>query len=100
MRQVIRRWRLHRWSNRELSDLAAFVNQIVRGWINYYGRFYRSRLVRVFDGINDYLIRWVMRKYKRLCRSRRRARRLLAEIARSQPELFAHWQVVRPCGAG
>jgi RNA-directed DNA polymerase len=100
MRCVIRRWRLHQWCNKELSDLAVFVNPIVRGWINYYGRFYRSRLVRVLDRINEYLIRWAMRKYKRLRRSRRRARQLLAQIARSQPGLFAHWQVVRPCGAG
>ncbi|MGH8896188.1 MAG: group II intron maturase-specific domain-containing protein, partial [Egibacteraceae bacterium] len=100
MRGVIRRWRLHQRSNTELADLAAFVNPIVRGWINYYGRFYRSRLIRVLDGINDYLIRRAMRKYKRLRRSRRRATRCLAEIVRTQPGLFVHWQLVRPRGAG
>ncbi|MGH8901505.1 MAG: group II intron maturase-specific domain-containing protein [Egibacteraceae bacterium] len=68
--------------------------------MNYYGRFYRSQLIRVLDGINDYLIRWAMRKYKRLRRSRRRATRFLAEIARTQPGLLVHWQLVRPRGAG
>ena len=29
----------------ELEELTTFVNPIVRGWINYYGRFYPSRLV-------------------------------------------------------
>jgi RNA-directed DNA polymerase len=97
----IRRWRLHLWTSKDLSDIAAFVNPIVRGWINYYGRFYRSRLnLTVLRQINEYLIRWAMRKYKRLRHSRRRAVRLLAQIARSDPDLFAHWRLVRPYSAG
>ena len=82
----IRRRRLHLWTSKELSDIAAFINPIVRGWINYYVRFYRSRLIlTVLRQINEYLIRWAMRKYKRLRHSRRRAVRLLAQIARSDP---------------
>lgn len=36
----IKRWRLHLWSGRTLADLAQEINPIVRGWINFYGRFY------------------------------------------------------------
>ena len=73
------------------------VNAVIQGWINYYGRFRRSELVRVFYDLNDYLARWAMRKYKRLHRSWRRARRLLGQIARRDPGLFAHWQLgLRP----
>jgi group II intron reverse transcriptase/maturase len=97
VRQQIRRWRLHLWTSNGLRDIAAFVNPIVRGWINYYGRFYRSRLVStVLRQINEYLIRWAMRKYKRLRHSRRRAVKLLARIARSNPDLFVHWRLIRP----
>lgn len=100
-RAQIRAWRLHLWTGKALSDLAAFVNPIVRGWISYYGRFYRSRLITaVLQQINDYLIRWAMRKYKRLCGSRRRAANLLAKIARSEPDLFAHWRIAPPYKAG
>jgi RNA-directed DNA polymerase len=100
-RQQIRRWRLHLWTSNGLRDIAAFVNPIVRGWINYYGRFYRSRLgATVLRQINEYLIRWAMRKYKRLRHSRRRAVRLLARIARSNPDLFVHWRLLRPGTAG
>ena len=100
-RQEIRRWRLHLWTNKSLQELAAFMNPIVRGWINFYGRFYRSWLIiTVLQQINQYLIRWAMRKYKRLRGSRRKATRFLARVARSDPELFAHWRLVRPAGAG
>ncbi|MCA1680734.1 MAG: hypothetical protein LC777_18200, partial [Actinobacteria bacterium] len=61
--------------------------------IGYYGRFYRSMLARLLRRINEYLVRWAMRKYKRLRRSPARARRLLAGVARRQPDLFAHWRI-------
>lgn len=100
-RQQIRRWRLHLWTHKGLQDIAAFVNPIVRGWINYYGRFYRSVLITtVLQHVNDALLRWAMRKYRRLRRSPRRAIRLLARIARSQPALFAHWNLSPPYSAG
>ena len=100
-REQIRHWRLHLWTNKTLSDIAAFINPIVRGWIYYYGRFYRSRLITaVLARINDYLVRWALRKYKRLRRSRPKATKLLARIARSQPDLFAHWHIAPPYSAG
>jgi RNA-directed DNA polymerase len=100
-RQEIRRWRLHLRTSQVLKAIAAFINPIVRGWINYYGRFYRSRLsTTVLRQINEYLIRWAMRKYKRLRHSRRRAVRFLARIARYDPDLFAHWRLLRLGSAG
>ena len=99
MGREIRRWRLHRWSGKTLTDLARSINPIVRGWINFYGRFYRSELVRFLRRINDYLVRWAMRKYKRLRRHPARARRFLATVHRREPGLFAHWRFgVRPDG--
>jgi len=66
--RVIRRWRLHRWSGSTLTDLAKAINAEVQGWINYYGRFYRSELNRLLRRINEYLIRWARCKFKRLRR--------------------------------
>jgi RNA-directed DNA polymerase len=91
----IRRWRLHRWSDKTLTDLARSINVIVRGWNNYYGRFYRSELVRLLRRINEYLVRWAMRKYKRLRGHPARARGFLSDVAKRQPDLFVHWR----CGA-
>ena len=67
---------------------------IVRGWINYYGRFYRSRLSStVLRQVNEYLIRWAMSKHKRMRRSPLKAARFLARITRSDQDLFAHWKL-------
>ena len=40
----LREMRIHRRTDLSLDDLARWLNPIVSGWINYYGRFYRSEL--------------------------------------------------------
>jgi len=40
----VRSWRLHRCTNLTEIDLARWINPIVRGWMQYYGAFYRSAL--------------------------------------------------------
>jgi RNA-directed DNA polymerase len=94
----IRSWHITRRSDKTLSDLARMFNPIVRGWITYYGRFYKSWLHPVLRHINDGLVRWAMRKYKRLHGHPRRAKRWLANVARREPALFAHWKLVAPDG--
>ena len=99
VRHTIKRWRLHRWSEATLADLARSINGIVRGWANYYGRFYPSQFARSLRLINDYLVRWAMWKYKRLRRHPARARAFMADVARREPDLFAHWRLgLRPDG--
>ena len=99
MRREMRSWSVHRRSDKTLTDLALMFNRVLQGWINYYGRFYKSMLYPVFRHFNDTLVRWAMRKYKRLRRHKTRACRFIADVARRQPELFAHWRLgVRPDG--
>jgi hypothetical protein len=93
MARVIRQWKLGRRTNLSFQALAAMVNPIVSGWINYYGRFYKSRLMNFLEQrINPFLVKWAMRKYKRLRRAKGKTRRKLAEIASAYPGMFAHWR--------
>lgn len=93
IRETMRQWRMHRQSDKSLEDLARISNPVIRGWINYYGSFYKSALYPVFQTLNNILARWASRKYKRL-RGRKRAAHLwLQRIADGQPCLFAHWQL-------
>lgn len=98
IRATIREWRMasHR-NNQHLEDLARLVNPTVRGWINYYGRFYRSKCVLVLRHLNEVLATWARRKFKRLRRRERASMHWLGRIARREPNLFVHWQLgVRP----
>jgi RNA-directed DNA polymerase len=89
--RVMRSWHFHLCSDKSLDDLARMSNSVLRGWINYYGQYYRSALYRVFGVFNRILVRWAMRKYKRLKFHQRRATQWLRRIAINQSRLFAHW---------
>jgi RNA-directed DNA polymerase len=44
MGRRVRSWRIHMRIRGDLDELAEWINPIVAGWMNYYGRFYRSEL--------------------------------------------------------
>ena len=100
----IRDWHLNRRSGSDLSDLAEDINPQVRGWIGYYGAFYRSKLSLIARRIDQHLVRWAMQKYKRLRGRTLKAWTWLGAVSQHQPKLFAHWHLVsrterRPVGA-
>ena len=92
MRHVMRSWKIHRRSDLSLKDLSRLSNPIIRGWINYYGQYYKSALRWTFNVLNRILVRWAMRKYKKLKYHRRRAAHWLGRVALQKPKLFYHWQ--------
>lgn len=94
VRKSICEWRMARnRSNKDLEDLARLVNPTVRGWMNYYGKYYRSKCVQVLRHLNDALVVWVCRKYKRFHRRERAATHWLGGVAKRQPHLFVLWQL-------
>lgn len=95
---TIRDWRLAATrNNQSLEDLAHLVNPSVRGWVDYYGRFYRSALTPVLRHLERALIRWACRKYKRFRGHPTNAARWLGQVARRDPNLFVLWQMgIRP----
>lgn len=106
VRTRIRGWRIPSTrSNQTLEDLARLTDPVVRGWMNYYGRFYRSKCVQVLRHLNNTLVTWARRKYKRFRRRERAAAHWLGVIAQRAPRLLALWSFgVRPAagtgGAG
>jgi group II intron reverse transcriptase/maturase len=98
IRQTIRSWRIPRSRrHQDLEMLASLINPAVRGWMNYYGAFYRSRCVQVLRYVDEVLAAWVRRKFKRFHRRVTAAIHWLGRIARREPRLFAHWELgVKP----
>ncbi len=88
----IRSWRLHLKSDQSLEAIARKYNAKIRGWLTYYGAYYKSALYPVLKRLNRYLVRWARRKYKRR-KNQRRATHWLRRIARREPGLFAHWRL-------
>jgi RNA-directed DNA polymerase len=94
MRQEMRSWRIHMRSDKEIDDLARWWNPVPRGWIQYYGRSYKSALYPVLRHFNRWLVEWGMRKYKRFRRHKRLAEHWLGGISRREPRMFVHWHLL------
>jgi len=95
MYETVRAMQIHRRSDLSLEALASWCNPKLRGWIDYYGKFCRSALRQFFYRFNRVLTKWARRKHKRLRRRRKKSRKWLARIARSEPKLFAHWHLLK-----
>ena len=92
MRQTVRGWHLQLKCDKELSDLSNMFGPMLRGWANYYGRFYPTAMKPLWRQVNEYLVRWMQRKYKRLARGVIRAARALGRLAERAPSSFVHWE--------
>jgi len=94
IRATVRDWRLGASrNNQSLEEIARFINPYVRGWVNYYGRYYRSALNPVLRHLERALVYWVRRKFKRLRHHQRRATHWLGRVARREPSLLYLWQI-------
>lgn len=92
IRENIRKLRLEIRTREEITEIAEIINPKTRGWINYYGRYFKSELTQVLKYINKILQKWAKNKYKKLKRSNRRARNWITQIAKTAPDMFVHWK--------
>lgn len=92
MRKRLKMWLLHRQVSKSIEEIADMINPILRGWINYYGKFYPSALVETFSCLNRRIAKWASRKYKHMRGRKRRASEWLMKISSQRPNLFAHWR--------
>ncbi len=93
MRQRVRRWRLHLRSDLKLEEIATWVRPVLGGWVRYYGRFYPSKLRGALRTIDEFIVRWAMRKYKRFRGRLRASWNWLQAIKHRNPQLFASWSL-------
>ena len=93
--EQIRDWHLNRRSATDLAGLAGAINARIRGWFNYYGAFYRLRVVchrsahrRTSCPMGG------MQKFKRLRGQPTKAWKWLDAARQREPQLFAHWHLL------
>lgn len=92
MRKTIRRSNLRNRTAMSLNEVSDNFNPMLRGWIEYYGKYHHAEMKSVYRHFNRTLIAWVMKKHKRFTGHKTRAAIYLEKIAEMQPHLFAHWK--------
>ncbi|WP_255453436.1 group II intron reverse transcriptase/maturase [Wolbachia endosymbiont of Atemnus politus] len=89
---TISSWKIHLLTGKKLEEISKKVNPIVRGWCQYYGRFYRTEMYKLLNNIERHLEKWVRKKYRKL--GKRLARQLLGKMRAGNPNTFYHWRLV------
>ena len=93
--ETIRQSQFQRWSTATIEEIAEAFNPRIRGWVNYYGKFRKYNLYRIFRRFRFHLMKWVMCRYKNFRTSRRKVYNWLKEQKKQKPNLFYHWQVLK-----
>jgi RNA-directed DNA polymerase len=88
-----RSWHLARRTSLDHKALAALVNQHVRGWMHYYGKYNPHVLYPLLNRINHYIRQWMRKKYRKL-RTAKALARVWDRITGQYPGMFAHWKWV------
>jgi len=89
----MREMEIQRKSRTSLEDLAEMINPILRGWINYFDKYHKTSIYSIRYRVDNILANWALNKYKSFNRSRKKAHDWLGEIAKRDPNLFAHWRI-------
>jgi group II intron reverse transcriptase/maturase len=91
IREKVRDRKLALKADKSLQDIANMFNSKIQGWLNHYTYFYKSEIYDVLRYINNCLVKWVRRKYKKQ-KARRKAEYWLGQVARRDTKLFAQWK--------
>jgi group II intron reverse transcriptase/maturase len=92
IRSKVQDWKLIKHSQNDLTSIAKARRSAIAGWINFFGKYGRAEIKRTLYYINEELVRWARRKYKRL-NTKRKALRWLRGVRRREPNLFVHWEI-------
>ena len=93
MRLTIRALNFRHQTQLSWEDIAQQLNPLLRGWIEYYGRYAPSALYPLLRYVNQTLVAWVMRKFNRWKGRKTRASQFLQRLAQERADLFVHWQI-------
>jgi RNA-directed DNA polymerase len=94
MNEKMREWKVFEKTTNTIQEIADKVNPVLTGWIHYYGKFYKSKMMKFMRTVNVKLVNWARRKYKRLRVSFQRAAEWLNSIYMRRQSLFAHWKLL------
>ncbi|MGB8451269.1 MAG: group II intron maturase-specific domain-containing protein [Anaerocolumna sp.] len=79
---------LHKKTGCKIEMIAEVINPMVRGWINYFGKYNPQAIKYSLDCVERRLINWAIKRFQGC---RRRAEIWLIEVRKREPFRFARW---------
>jgi RNA-directed DNA polymerase len=91
--EKIREKQISRRTGSTLSEIQEELNIYIRGFINYFGKFYKSATYRFLHKVDWLITKWVRNKYRK---TKKEAYKWLRALYKSNNEYFVHWQHIKP----
>ncbi len=93
IRTKIKQSKVLKMTEMTLEAIAKSTNRFVVGTINYYGKYRKSELYKVFESLDLRLVKWIRKKYK-MGNNKKRGWNELKKIKQTNRKLFAHWHLI------
>ena len=93
IRQEIRKDNIRARADLSIEEIAKMYNPKLRGWYNYFGKFYPSKLTKIWKYFNKVLVLWAQSKYKKIRTSKKKATAFIQRIQEKCGNLFFHWKL-------
>lgn len=91
IKEEIKKWKVIKASHLSLEKLSEMYNPVIRGWVNYYAKFYPGAMQKIHRHWDKTLTRWAQKKYKRFKRRYGMARSWVLSVEKKEQRLFATW---------
>ena len=83
---------IDRLNFRSIVGVALYLEPLIRGWINYYGKFRITELNPIFLLLRQRLVWWARKRYKRYKTNMNKAYRWMDRVKKQFPNLFYQWR--------
>ena len=70
-RDKIKVLEIHKKTGCKIDIIAEMLNPLIRGWMNYFGKYNPSAMKYTLQCIEHRIVKWAMRKYKKFGRIKR-----------------------------
>jgi group II intron reverse transcriptase/maturase len=84
--------RIDRLNFKSIVGVALYLEPLIRGWINYYGKFRITELKPVFLLLRQRIVWWARKRYKRYKTNMIKAYRWIDRVQKQFPNLFYQWR--------
>ncbi len=95
IRDEIRSWKIHKRTGTDIETLSKLFNPCLRGWLNYYGKYYRTAVCGICNMFQRILVKWVKNRCRKLKHSWCSAIDFLRNQTKLRPGLFVHWEICK-----
>ena len=85
-RDKIKALEIHKKTGCKIDIIAEMLNPMIRGWMNYFGKFNPSAMKYTLQCIERRLVKWAMCKYKSFRGRRQRVEKWLSSIRKTRAE--------------